>query len=218
MPGWVRVYRWGVLLLAAFYFIDRFSVETYDLTNFGWQFRYLTIWALTLSLVAGAMMLTPALGSPDKRGAIFVSVTATVNMIVVVSYWRLYFDDPALVNGGKAIVAYREYYLHLVGPVLQWIDVLFIKRAFRNPLRTVAWLFVLVLVYVAWTEAVIAPLNATPVGEVTDGLPYPFLNDMALRARMSFYAATFASGVVFAGFLWGVQSAADRLRGRPAIA
>lgn len=218
MPTWVRTYRWIVLLLAAFYFVDRITVETYDLSNFGWQFRYLTIWALTLSMITAAMMLTPAFGMPDRRGAVFVSLTATVNMIVVVSYWRLYFDDPALVNGGKPILAYREYYLHLIGPILQWIDVLFLKRAFRSPLRTIFWLLVVVIAYVTWSEAVIAPLNTTPIGSVTSGLPYPFLNDMPLGERLIFYAATFASGTVFAGFLWAVQWASDRVRGRPAIA
>jgi len=95
----VRTYRVMVLLLAAFYFVDRATQETYAWHEFGWQFRYLTIWALTMSLIAAAMMLTRTYGGADRRGAGFVSVTAVVNAIVVASYWRLYFQDPALVNG-----------------------------------------------------------------------------------------------------------------------
>ncbi|WP_193143100.1 MULTISPECIES: hypothetical protein [unclassified Meridianimarinicoccus] len=209
----VLIYRLVVLALTAFYFADRFRVEDFgNMAEFGWQFRYLTIWALTGSLVAAALMLVPALGRPGPKAEVFVSVVAVVNMIVVVSYWRLYFTDPTLVMGDKQIVAYREYYLHLLGPLLQWIDVLWIKRAFRWPLRVALWLGVLVLAYVVWAEGVVHPLNAEPVGSVTNGLPYPFLNDMVLAERAVFYGVTFASGLVFLLVLWAAQLGLNRLR------
>lgn len=212
-------YRWFVFALAAFYFVDRARTTTYGLDDFGWQFRYLTIWALTLSLIAAALMLARRFGAPDGRGAVYVSVTAVINMIVVVSYWRLYFRDPTLVNGDNPVAAYREYYLHLVGPLLQWIDVLCLKRGFRRPGAAALWLGVLVLAYLGWAELVVAPLNDVPVGRVTSGLPYPFLNDMSLGARLVFYAATWASGLIFIALLralqWGVDRwwPADRARG-----
>jgi hypothetical protein len=70
-PG-IRVYRWIVLLLAAAFFIDRASTENFaDLSDFGWQFRYLTIWSLAGSLTAAAMMLTPQYGHRTGRGDVF---------------------------------------------------------------------------------------------------------------------------------------------------
>jgi hypothetical protein len=215
MTRTVTIYRWCVLLLAAFFFIDRFSAEDFgNMAEFGWQFRYLTIWALTLSMIAAAMMLTRAYGRPDDRAAVFVSVVAVINMIVVVSYWRLYFDDPELVNGDNDIVAYREYYLHLLGPVLQWIDVVFLKRGFRRMGAPAVWLGVLVLAYLAWAELLVAPANAEPVGTVTAGLPYPFLNDMVLTQRLVFYGVTWASGLVFIALLRAAQIGTDRLMPR----
>jgi hypothetical protein len=211
-------YRWIVLLLAAFYFVDRFAVETYSLDEFGWQFRYLTIWALSMSLVSAAMMTTRTFGRRDGRGSVFVSLTATVNMIVVVSYWRLYLDDPALVSSGRPIAAYREYYLHLAGPLLQWIDALFIKRAVHRLMPTILYLGALVVVYLAWAEGLVAPFNEAPVGDVTTGLPYPFLNDMTPSERAQFYLATFVSGVVFAALLGGAQTIVNRLMPRPKTA
>lgn len=208
---WRRIFRFAVLGLTIFYFLDRALAETWGLDSFGWQFRYLTNWALTLSMVAAAMMLTRRFGGRDDRGAVFVSLVAVVNMLVVFSYWRLYFIDPALVNGGESIVAYREYYLHLAGPVLQLIDVLWIKRAFRFVGRTVAWLAVAIVVYVTWAEAVVGPLNAEPVGDVTSGLPYPFLNDMTWTERGMFYLSIFVTGIVLAIVLRGCQSLVFRL-------
>jgi hypothetical protein len=209
----VLIFRWIVLILAAFYFADRFRVEEFgNMEEFGWQFRYLTIWGLTGSLIAAVLMLIPEYGAPGRKAAGFVSVVGVVNMIVVVSYWRLYFKDPTLVMGEKEIVAYREYYLHMLGPLLQWIDLLWIKRAFRWPGRVAAWLGALVVAYLVWAELVIQPLNDEPVGTVANGLPYPFLNDMVFTERLVFYGATFVSGRVFLLVLWGAQAGLNRLR------
>ena len=197
MSRQVKIYRWIVFALAVAYFADRFRFETFTMEHFGWQFRYLTIWALGLSMASAGFMLTRTFSRRDGRAAGFVSVTAVVNALVVFSYWRLFFQDPELVNGGNPILAYREYYLHLAGPLLQWIDVLFIKRAFRYGLRTSMWLAALVLVYVEWAEFVVRPLNDKPVGTYETGLPYPFLNDMAADERALFYLSIFATGLVF---------------------
>jgi len=70
--------------------------------------------------------------------------------------------------------------------VLQWIDVLAIKRGFRRVGAVAVWLGVAVLAYLGWSEFVVAPLNDAPVGTVTAGLPYPFLNDMDPAARLAF--------------------------------
>ena len=206
MPRSVRAYRWAVLVLAAIFFVDRFGTERFTLESFGWQFRYLTIWALTLSLVSAAMMTTRAYGASDDRGAVFVSVTAAMNLLVVASYWRLALTDPSLVYGDTRVVQVRDLYLHLVGPALQVGDALFFKRAIRFARRTVAWVLALIVTYVLWAELVVAPLNDDPVGRVRTGLPYPFLNDMGLGARLRFYAATALAGACLVGVLRLVQA------------
>lgn len=199
-------YRIFVLVLTVFYFLDEFRGQTFDLAHFGWQFRFLTIWGLTLSMIAAGMMLTGRYGQRDDRGAIFVSCVAVINMVVVFTYWRLFYEDPNLVLAdGKQPALYREYYLHLIGPLLQWIDLLYIKRAFRFPLRTAAWLVVVVACYTIWVELLVQPMNATPAGSVTNGLPYPFLNNMTLDQRFVFYGATYLIALVFTGLFWVVQ-------------
>ena len=58
------------------------------------------------------------------------------------------------------------------------------------------------LLYVLWSEAITAPLNATPEGSVTSGLPYPFLNNMVFSERLSFYATTTLTGLGFYFLGW----------------
>jgi hypothetical protein len=62
---------------------------------------------------------------------------------------------------------------------------------------------------VAWAELFVGPANEFPVGRVTDGLPYPFLNHMELGERMMFYGRTALMGlglmVVLAGLAWIVR-------------
>lgn len=216
MTAAARPFRIAVLALAAFYFVERFTVETWTLDSFGWQFRYLTVWGLTLNLLCAALMVTDRYGQPDGPGAVLVALASVLNAIVVASYWRLYLQDPTLVNGGREIVPWREWYLHALGPALQLADALLLKRALRRMAAVATALGAVVLLYLAWAELIVAPLNDRPVGQVTSGLPYPFLNDMTLAARMGFYAATWASGLVFLVGLRALQGAVDRwLPARP---
>ena len=197
-----RHFRLFVLLLTIGYSIEVAATANYG--AFGAQFRFLTIWALTGNLIAAAAMLQPAHKHPDGRFDTALSVLAIINALVVFSYWRLFFIDPALVNGDATPKPYREYYLHLVMPILMWIDLFWLERGFRRLLAVLGWLAVTVLVYVAWTELLVAPLNAKPVGDVTSGLPYPFLNDMELPARATFYATIYITGAVFTLVFYGV--------------
>ncbi len=212
-----QVYRWAVLLLAAGYSVE--VAATADYGAFGAQFRYLTIWALTGNLVAAAAMLSPRWGARDERGDTVLSVLAVLNLLVVFSYWRLFFTDPTLVNGDRTPQPYREYYLHLAGPVLMWIDLFTLKHGFRRVLPVVVWLGAVVLAYVAWAELLVQPFNTAPVGEVSAGLPYPFLNDMPLPARALFYLSIFGTGVLFAlGFYalgWVVRRSSSRSAASP---
>ena len=132
----------------------------------------------------------------------FVSAVAVLNAMVVFLYWKLYFIDPSLVNYSGSIVWFQEYYLHALGPSLIIFDALFFNRSFLQIKNGALTIVGICLLYVLWTEALTAPLNATPGGSVTSGLPYPFLNNMVFSERLIFYATTTLTGLGFYFLGW----------------
>ncbi|MGB0505475.1 MAG: hypothetical protein ACPGGK_04695 [Pikeienuella sp.] len=207
----IRSYRAIVLALALGYWIYRFFDTNLD--AFGWQFRFLTIWGMTANLLVAIAMMRLSLGLTEKRHETFVSVSAVLGMMVVYLYWQLYFIDPKLVSGdGGPSVWHQEYYFHLVGPLLMWIDAFLILGVFTRILRVLTGLLVLIAAYVLWIEIGVGPMNDAPVGSVTSGMPYPFLNDMDLGARMMFYAQTCGTGLLFMCLGWGLSALLRRTR------
>lgn len=198
----IRIFRWIVFALAAFYCLRQF-VFTADYSAPGGPFRYLTHWALLLSFASASRMLAVTEGRSDRDWGMLVGVTAVTNAMVVFLYWRLFLEDPALVNNGTP-VWYTEYYLHLLGPILQWIDALFVYGAFRHLRQSFAGLTGVVGGYIAWMELFVGPFNERPIGSVTSGLPYPFLNSMEPSARAGFYVTTSVTVLVFLGLFWGL--------------
>lgn len=209
-----ELYRWIVVVLAIFFSAQMFFINDYSL--FGWQFRYLTIWGLTLSLISGIWMLQLSRGATTTRPDALVATTFVINGIVVFLYWRLYFQDPGLVNGGGEIIWYREYYVHLMGPVFQWIDALFLFGAFRRVIRPLVATYLTVTLYTLWIELFLRTFSSRPQGTVASGLPYPFLNDMLFmsdpdgdQTRLGFYISTFVLTAVFfaAGYVmaWTIR-------------
>ena len=189
----VAIYRWLVFLLAAGYCIRTLIFGGFD--SFGGPFRFLTIWALFMSFFTASRMLLLSAGRSDRRWDGFVGMTAVINTMVVILYWRLAW--------------HLEIYLHLVGPALQVIDTIFIHRSYRRIGPALAWLVGVIVVYLTWAEVFVGPMNATPQGSVTSGLPYPFLNNLAFTDRLTFYAINLATGLillfVFAGIAWVVR-------------
>ena len=210
----VFIFRWVVFLLAAGYCLRTIFFGTYD--GFGGPFRYLTIWALFLSFFCASRMIALVEGRSTRRWDAVVSATAVVNAMVVILYWRLYFADPnSVTRDGELGVWWLEVYMHALGPLLQWIDAVFVHRAFRRIGTCLAVLVSIIAAYLAWGEFVVGPMNDSPIGVVTSGLPYPFLNDLDLGGRMMFYGANIAVAiVVFAGFAL-VAFAIRRLFPRP---
>jgi len=208
----LRLFRWAVFLLNAGYVLRHFVwVASYDAP--GGPFRYLTFWALLLSFAAASRMLAITEGRSHRDWSALVAVTATVNALVVLVYWRLWFTDPNLVNSGAPGPWYDEYYLHLAGPLLQWIDAVFLFGAFRRVLPALGLFLVAVLAYVFWAEFFVGPFNMHPAGSVTSGLPYPFLNNMQPDERIGFYVTTAVTGLVFLAVLWIASWAARRVLG-----
>ncbi|WP_296426871.1 hypothetical protein [Yoonia sp.] len=211
------IYRWIVFLLAAGYCLRTMIFGGFD--AFGGPFRFLTIWALFASFFAASRMMALMEGRSDHRWDGFVCMTAVINTMVVFLYWRLYFADPTSVTQDGQLAAWHlELYLHLFGPLLQWVDTVFIHRSYQRLGPALAWLVGVITAYVVWAELVVGPMNATPVGVVTSGLPYPFLNNLELPQRAIFYATNIATAVVllflFAGLTWAVRR---RSLGRAAL-
>ena len=132
---WVLIFRWAVFLLAAF-FVLRQLVIVGDYGHAGGPFRYLTIWALLLSFFSASRMLALTERRSDKTWPRLVMVTAVANGLTVLMYWRLWLQDPALVVAGDPLPLWVDYYLHGVGPLLQWIDVLFVRKLFEKARST----------------------------------------------------------------------------------
>lgn len=211
----VILWRWAVFLLAGGYLLNEIVLRA-DYSAPGGPFRYLTIWALLLSFYSASRMLAVSERRSSRGWSTLVTVTAVANALVVLLYWRLWFEDPALVQSRGPIVWWREYYLHALGPVLQWIDALFVFEGIRRLWKPAIGLAVLFAGYIAWIELFVSRFNDFPTGSVTSGFPYPFLNSLDFAGRVEFYGTTTVTGFVFLGLFgalaWGVR----RMRGQPA--
>ena len=193
--SYILRYRLVCLILSVGYFLYQFTEANYN--NFGIQFRYLTIWSLTTAMVATWLLYKSKRKGLPESYLPFVSATAVLNAMVVFLYWKLYFIDPSLVNYSGSIVWFQEYYLHILGPALIILDALLLNNSFTQVKKGVMTILAICLFYILWSEAVTGPLNDTPEGAVTSGLPYPFLNNMSFSERVSFYATTIVTGLGF---------------------
>jgi len=204
VPDRTLVFRSVVFLLALGYWIYQFfRIEAWS--DYGWQFRYLTIWTLTANVIVAAQMLRLSLRQTTNEIPAFVSFVVVMNISVVVNYWRLYLADPEnFYRDGDSLDWWQEYYLHVLGPLLMWIDAFFIHGVFRRLKRVFIYALVLGLTYPLWIEWFVAPLNNEPVGSVSSGLPYEFLNDMMISERLVFYSAITISNFVFILIGWGI--------------
>ncbi len=202
------IFRWTAFLLAGGYCIRMLIFGGWD--EIGGPFRFLTVWALFCSFFAFSRMMAIEEGRSDRRWDGFVCMTAVINTMVVFLYWRLFFADPTSVTPDGELAAWHlEIYLHLVGPLLQVVDTIFIHRSYRRLGAALAWLFGVIGFYVLLAELVFQSLNTSPSGTVTSGLPYPFLNNLELADRVVFYGSNFATGVVlllfYAAIAWGFR-------------
>lgn len=191
----VLFFRWVVFVLAGLFCLRVIVFSTYD--GVGGPFRYLTVWALFLSFFCASRMLALMEHRSERRWDAVVSATAVVNCMVVILYWRLYFADPSSVTrDGELGVWWLELYMHGLGPALQWIDSLFVHRSFRQIWTSLGVLVSIIGGYLIWGELIQRPLNDTPLGDVTSGLPYPFLNDLEFAGRLTFYGVNLGVAVV----------------------
>ena len=203
----VALYRWAVFLLAGFYLVWMVLVDA-DYGQAGGPFRFLTIWALLLSFFCASRMMALVERRSENDWPALVAVTAVLNFMVVFLYWRLYLANPDSVTGsGGPPEPWIQYYIHGLGPALQWGDKLFIHRRVRSFRRALGLLIAVVTAYILWVEALVRPLNDSPSGQVTSGLPYPFLNDLDVAGRAMFYGQTVLSAVLVLLVVFGLAHA-----------
>lgn len=206
----VQAYRWIVFLAAAYYFSWLFWGGSYAV--FGGPFRFLTNWALTLSLVSSIFMLRLSYGKSDNRHDGYVGLVAVLNGMVVLLYWMYYLRDPStLSNNPNYTISPLGWYLHVIGPALQWFDVLFVHRGFRQPKQSAKLLVLVIGAYVAWAELIVHPLADAPSGRVTSGLPYPIMNNLELVERTGLYALYLSVALVLLAMATGLSWAIRRL-------
>ena len=211
MAGPVLIYRWIVFLLAAGYTVYQLLIDA-SYEQVGGPFRFLTIWALLFSFFCASRMIAREEARTERRWDAVIATTAVLNAMVVYLYWKLVFDDPSLVRN-RELPWFQEYYLHALGPLLQWIDALFIHRAFRRLWASLGVLGGVVLAYVLWVEAVVGPFNETPIGSVTSGYPYPFLNNLEFAGRAAFYTQTAVGAFILMGVFFALGWVISRALG-----
>ncbi|MEM9974938.1 MAG: hypothetical protein AAF771_12225 [Pseudomonadota bacterium] len=202
----VLLYRWAVFLLAGAATVKQIAIDG-DYSDPGGPFRFLTNWALLLAFLNASRMLAFSERRSERQWPDLTAVACVANLLMAGLYWALRFDDPANLRDGPELPAYLDLYLHLFGPLLLWIDAVFIARGFRRPWRSAPWILVLVALYVAWIELVVGPASDVPFGSVTSGLPYPFLNNMAVEARAILYGGIAAAGMAALALFAGLSHA-----------
>ena len=208
----VKGYRIAVFVITLGYFLYRFYETSPG--YFGAQFRFLTIWALTASTVSAGLMLAYTMEWTERRADVFASVTVVLNATVVLMYWKIFLQDPKLFYGADGDMPpwHQEYFLHALGPILQIFDAVFIMGAFRRFWKTAAWVAIIPLAYITWIEGLVSPMNARPVGSVTTGLPYLFLNNLDVAGRTKFYVTTVITMMILFLVFWGLSAGLRRVR------
>jgi hypothetical protein len=198
LGGPIGVWRLAVLVLATGFWAHQFTLQ--DLADFGWQFRYLSIWALTIGVISSAAALLSST-DPDAGAAdTVVLLAAALAATQAICYWVLRSDERVgMATAGIVDASIRSLFLHVALPILLWIEAIFLTRATRGALGAAAWLVVVLACYMLWIEAAVAPLNPSPAGAMRTGLPYPFLNDMTPDVRAALYVVAVAVGLSMLG-------------------
>ena len=140
----------------------------------------------------------------------FIAISSMMGLFTIILYWGLFFIDPNLVNyADERLDLFREIYLHFAGPTLLFLDAFIFKKAFSNFKKIIPYAFVINFGYFAWLEILVAPNSDFPVGKITSGLPYPFMNDMLLEHRLIFMVVCFLCG---ASFIWILTKLQKKVR------
>jgi hypothetical protein len=177
-------YRVCTFALALGYFIEMLTRQGLTVLH------YLTIWGLVCSILSAGLMIFQMYSPKNVKYHFFPGATFCVNIVVMVLYWQLYFQDPHLLYGDSPPLPwYRDDYLHFVGPMLQCIDAAFIYKAFEaQKLQSLFTYYGISGSYVIMSETVFH-------------LPYPFMLSLSFYERVLFYQKGLLVGTL--GFILG---------------
>ena len=205
----VNLFRITCLSLALFFMLDMFffsGSKVFVETGFGKQLRFFTLWSLIANFVALIFLTLSSRFKIFDRAAPFIAISAMMGFFTIILYWGLFFIDPTLVNyAGERLDFSREIYLHFAGPALLFFDAFILKKAFSDFYRITIFAFFINFGYFGWLEIFVQPNSDFPVGKITAGLPYPFMNDMPFEHRLIFMLICFIFGALFIWILTNVQ-------------
>ena len=179
MSPFIRNYRYLIFFITLAYWLDLYYLNGFSIL------RYLTNWALTLSVIcAGLLSLESAIEKPLRINSFIIAAFCT-NVVVMVLYWKLYFKNPDLLYAGSTRMPwYRDDFVHLFCPLAQMFDAIVFKQAFSNKVFKGGLYFL-----------IIATLY-TLLSEFVFTLPYPFLWDLDLGQRIYFYTSANVTGIL----------------------
>ena len=197
------LFRVTCLAFAFIFVLDMFFLsgsKFFIEVGFGKQFRYFTLWSLLANFMAILFLSLSKIFRIFDQTKPFIAISSMMGLFTIILYWGLYFIDPNLVNyGDDQLDFFREIYLHFIGPALLFFDAFVLKKTFTHFKKIVPYAFIINFGYFGWLELLVGPNSDFPVGKITSGLPYPFMNDMLLEHRLIFMVVCFLCG---ASFIW----------------
>ena len=207
------LFRVTCLAFAFIFVLDMFFLSGSKIfieVGFGKQFRYFTLWSLLANFIAILFLsLSKSFRIFDQTKP-FIAISSMMGLFTIILYWGLYFIDPNLVNyGDDQLDFFREIYLHFIGPAFLFFDALVLKKTFTHFKKIVSYAFIINFGYFGWLELLVGPNSDFPVGKITSGLPYPFMNDMLLEHRLIFMVVCFLCG---ASFIWILTKLQKKVR------
>ena len=203
------LFRTVCFLLTLIFFADIFFLSgSYIFQNvgFGKQFKFFTLWSFIANFLVFSILFLSMIGIRIKIPDSLVATSTLMGIFTIILYWGLFFIDPNLVNyTDQRLNLFREFYLHLIGPLLLVVEGFLFTRAFKNFFNITLCAAAINFGYFSWIELVVARFNEFPKGTITNGLPYPFMNDMGISERLIFSASCFIFGIFFIWLFTKIQ-------------
>ncbi len=197
------LFRVTCLAFSFFFVVDMFFLsgsKFFIEAGFGKQYRYFTLWSLLANFMAVLFLNLSLRFTFFDQTKPFIAISSMMGLFTIILYWGLFFIDPNLVNyADERLDFFREIYLHFVGPALLFFDAFILKKAFTHFKKIIPYAFIINFGYFGWLELFVEPNSDFPVGKITAGLPYPFMNDMLLEHRLIFMVICFLCG---ASLIW----------------
>ncbi len=196
-----------LILFVAFFIFSTIARFDEFRTSFGGVYRFYSDWGFTACLFSAFFIFFP------KRHELSLSIISSMASLYTVLFVILFFVDPGgilvapigMMSDGISTGAFITLTIHSVVPVLQVANTLFLANSFQR-LRPIIYAMLLIeVIYILWIELLVAPLNNSPIGSITTGLPYPLLNNLPLIERIEVYGIITLLTVLTVLILFGLR-------------